>query len=124
MGPSRLPDKAAHGFLYFRLISGPCREKAHPVRTACHTPVQPPDGALATHRPPPELPARRPVPRTERSPWTTVTVTAPFGETRPETPAKSCETTRPPMTLMGNRKEGSQLPAWVVAVTLQVPSKL
>jgi hypothetical protein len=125
---SRLAHKAAHEFLYFRLTFGRLPQKFcssdHPVRTACQTPVHAPDEDLAAQRPPPELPASRPVPRTYRSPWTTVTVTAPRGVTWPETPEISWETTRPPMTLMGNRNEGSQGPDWLVAVTLHLPSKL
>jgi hypothetical protein len=128
MGGSRLPDKAAHEFLYFRLISGPSRQiswvRDHPVRTACQTPVHPPVEARAVQLPPPELPESRPVPRTYLSPWTTVTLTPPAGVTLPETPAKSWDTTRPPITLMGKRKDESQLPERVTAVTLQVPSKL
>jgi len=63
------------------------------------------------------------VPNTVPLAWRAVTDTLPPGVTRPDMPATVLETTRPLMTARGKRKNEPQLPAIVVTVTFQLPSK-
>jgi hypothetical protein len=74
------------------------------------------------HRPPPELPASRPVPLALDSPTETLTETAPEGLTPPVTFPPPADETRRPETVNGKLLE-LQLPARVLNCTFQMPSK-
>src|SRR5262245_55279888 len=99
--------------------------KRHP-RLALQVPPQAPLGPLPRQVPPPVPRAlSRPVPCARLPPEATVTLTAPCGVTRPETDTgpPPMYPTRPPLTMMPYRYDGSHGPLRVITVTLHGPSK-
>jgi hypothetical protein len=75
------------------------------------------------HRPPPELPASRPLPVATDAPTDIWTETAPEGLMPPVTLPPPADETRRPETVNGTLLVELQLPARVVNNTFQIPSK-